>query len=197
MDFFKRVNKAVRGTAEKETNETGIARVTRELNELNVGLEKLFNEYGKAAYAAFKGTGEAEAADKACADIDTSYARIAELKEELDVLNGVRRCPACGAVLPRAARFCMTCGAPQPEDAPKAEEPKPEEPKPEEAPAEEAPAAEPEKAFCPNCGAVREGEGDVCAACGQPYEAPAEAPAEEPAEEADEEEQEDDEDDED
>ena len=138
MDFFKRVNKAVRGTPEKETNETGIARVTRELNELNVGLEKLFSEFGKAAYDVFKGASQ-EAADKARANIEASYARIEELKEELDVLNGVRRCPECGAVLPRAARFCMTCGAPQPEDAPKAEA------APAEAPAEE-PAEAPEEA---------------------------------------------------
>lgn len=190
MDFFKRVNKAVRGAAEKETNnETGIARVTRELNELNVGLEKLFNEFGKAAYAVRKGTGEAEAADKACADIETSYARIAELKEELDVLNGVRRCPECGAVLPRAARFCMTCGAAQPEDAPK-EEPKAEEAPAEEPKAEEAPAEEPEKTFCPNCGAAREGDEDVCTVCGKPFAPPAEEPApeEEPEEAAEEDE---------
>jgi uncharacterized OB-fold protein len=64
--------------------------------------------------------------------------------------EGEKRCPACGAVVKPGSRFCMTCGATIPEEAPS------------------APASAPsQRAFCMNCGnPLRPGD-KFCMKCGQ------------------------------
>ena len=187
MDFFngigKKVNQVVRSVSEKSNTSNGTARVQRELSELNAKCEGLFGELGKACFAAQSGEGDSNAVQAVIDRINEVKQRIEAAKEELDSLNGVRRCPECGAVLPREAHFCLNCGARQPEPPQPEPEPEPEivaepveepaaepecEPEPEAEP--EAAEEEKERELCPNCGAAREGDEANCTVCGQPFD---------------------------
>ena len=168
MDFLnvfgKRVNRVVRSVTEKSGEGTDVARISGEIRALTAECDRTFAEFGRACYELRAGGGDPGNARELCDHIDALQARIAELREQRDVLKAPRRCPACGAMQSRDARYCSSCGKRLHGDAPA--------PVPPEADA----------LYCPNCGALR-GEGAVCALCGRPYEAaePEEPSAPEPA----------------
>ena len=90
--------------------------------------------------------------------IQANLAAQEQLRDQLDLLRDVCRCPACGAVQARGSRFCSACGTPIPAPAPK--------PDPEEGPAE----------YCTGCGAKRLGDNRFCIICGKAFDE-ADAPA--------------------
>ena len=94
-------------------------------------------------------------------------ARIDELTAQRDAIRDVRRCPGCGAVMPRDARFCSACGRRMPEDAPRTED--------------NGPA---DQEYCPDCGAQRNAGEKFCSVCGKSFEPAADAEPVEPVEPA-------------
>ena len=166
MDFFndlgKKFSSVINSVTEKTKESVEASQLSSDLKSARSALEALYAEYGKACYAIYSGSGDAEAAQAVAKRIDEAVKRLEALNAQREELNEQVRCPGCGALQPKAARFCSNCGRRMPEEAPK--------------PEPEAPA---EVEYCPDCGAQREGESKFCAVCGRPFEAePAEADAE-------------------
>ena len=171
MEFFndlsKKFSNVAKSVSEKTKDSVEVTRIASDLRIQRNQLEQLYTELGKVCFALRMGEGDSDQAEKLAQDIQRVRDRIEELNAQRDAIRDVRRCPACGAVMTKEARFCSSCGKRLPEEAPKAEE---------------VPAGE----FCPDCGAQRVGDEKFCSVCGKsfdPLEAagPAEASEAEPA----------------
>ncbi len=82
------------------------------VSEVNGELGRRFTELGEFVYEAKK-TGvvdDAVLAEK-LAGIDDLYAELAQLTEQLNVLQNKAVCPVCGKKVPQDAAFCSACGA--------------------------------------------------------------------------------------
>lgn len=165
MEFFndlsKRFSNVAKSVTEKTKDSVEVTRIANDLRVQKNQLEQLYTDLGKACYAVRIGEGGADQAEQLAQRIQTVLARIEELSAQRDAIRDVRRCPGCGAVMTKDARFCSSCGRRLPEDAP--------EPEPVDV-----------GEYCPDCGAQRTGEERYCAVCGKSFvadEAPAEAPA--------------------
>jgi len=168
MEFFndlsKRFTSVAKTVSEKTKDSVEVTRIANDLRVQKNALEQLYTELGKACYAVRMGDGEAEQAEQLAERIQKTLARIEELSAQRDAIRDVRRCPGCGAVMTKEARFCSSCGRRLPEDAP-------------------APAAEDvgSAEYCPDCGAQRTGEERFCAVCGKSFVDKDAAPEPEPA----------------
>lgn len=177
MDFFndigKKFSNVARQVTEKTKESVESTRLYGDIRSSQNDLEQLYAEYGKACFALRMGGDDDEICKSLEGRIQAMIKRIEDLNAQRDELRAVRRCPGCGSVQSREARFCANCGKRMPEDAPKPE-------------AEEKTA---EAEFCTECGAMREDDKRFCTVCGKDFcpEAAEEtkaAPAE-PAEMAD------------
>lgn len=163
MEFFndlsKRFSNVARSVSGKGRDAAPSGRPAGELRAMQAALEQAYAELGRLCYDARDGR---IAADQAEALFD----RIDLIRERIEVLTAqppARRCPACGTVMPRAARFCFACGKRLPEDAPALES--------------DGPA---DVEYCPECGAQRLADEPFCGVCARAFD-PAEAPAPSPA----------------
>ena len=142
-DFKERINSAAQSVSNKTKNGMEISRLSGEGKDINAELENLYNQIGRTYVQSGGQAGEALSA--LCARVAELTARLEELERQKLLLKDQNACPACGAVMPKAARFCSHCGEKMPE--PPVVEPEPEvaEPEATEAPevTEEAAAEEP------------------------------------------------------
>ena len=157
MEFFndlsKRFSSVARSVSEKTKDSVESGRLAGDLRAQRNQLEQLYTELGRLCYQIRMGEGDADSAEKVFESIQRTRQRIDELNAQRDALRDVRRCPACGSVMPREARFCSACGKRLPEDAP--------------APAEDGPA---DAEYCPDCGAQRSAGEAYCAVCGKSFD---------------------------
>lgn len=158
-DFKEKFNKAAQSVTNMTKDSVEISRLGSESRGIANELASLYEQIGRL-YVDSRGT-EAEGLSALCARVDELRARMEELERQKMQLKNQNRCPACGAVMPKSARFCSNCGRRMPEIAPEAE------PEPVEA-----------LSYCPECGAMRKGEDRFCDMCGHDYSAEAGAPAE-------------------
>ena len=169
MDFFndlgKKFSNMARSVSEKTKESVETTRISGDLRGAKSQLEQLYAEYGKACYDIHMGAGNPAVADKLCESIQALLARIEKLNAQRDELKAIRRCPNCGSVQSREARFCANCGKRMPEDAPR--------PEPED--------AEAGHEFCVECGAMMEPGSRFCTVCGKDYGDDGDAPAAEEA----------------
>ena len=152
MDFLsgfgKRFSNAARSASEKNRESAEQARINDELREASAELDKLFAAYGRACYVLRLGEGDRAAADDLVVRIRAAHARVDALTARRDEWREPVRCAACGALQPRGARYCNSCGKrisaqeAQPEPLPDAGR------------------------YCPKCGASCGEEEAVCAVCG-------------------------------
>lgn len=157
-EFSKKVSSVARSVTEKSKETAEVSRLNAELRDARDALEKLYARYGKACFAMRQGGGDREAAEQLELRIRAAILREEEVAARRDAAREMKRCPGCGAVHPKEARFCSGCGKRLPEEAPKPEPVEPGE-------------------YCPGCGAKRE-DGELrCAVCGAAFDAPGEAPA--------------------
>lgn len=131
-----------------------------EINQLNSqiaqeqqGISQLFTQIGQQYYAMHQTNPEGEQAAFVQA-VNEAQARIEAMQDQIDLLSGLVKCPACGAKIPGESMFCTGCGnrlIPEP------------------------PA--PEGKVCANCGTtVVEGQ-NFCFHCGAKVETPVEEEA--------------------
>lgn len=157
MDFFNDIGKKVSNVARQMTEKTRESmestRLYGDIRSSQNDLEQLFGEYGKACYAMRTANGDEEKVRNLEGGIQAMIKRIEDLNAQRDELRAVRRCPACGSVQSREARFCANCGKRMPEEPPKTEE------------EDKTDAAE----FCTECGAMREPGKRFCAVCGRDF----------------------------
>ena len=165
-EFKEKFNKAAQSVTSKTKDSVEITRLSGESRGIANELATLYEQIGRC-YVDSKGR-DLDALEPLCARVEELRDRLEELERQRMQLKNQNRCPACGAVMAKNARFCSNCGRRMPESAPEAEC---------------APAAE-ELSYCPECGAMRKGEDEFCDVCGHSYLAEA---AERPAESAPEE----------
>lgn len=163
MDFFndlgKRFSSVARSVSEKTRDGVESSRLAGELKAQTGALTQAYAELGRMCYDARMGDARMEDAAPLFDQIRRLRERIEELTAQRDTLREVRRCPGCGGVMPREARFCFLCGKRLPEPSP---EPAPENPV----------AGE----YCPRCGAWRGADQSHCGVCGAPFEPGAQKP---------------------
>lgn len=169
MEFFndlsKRFSNVAKSVTEKTKDSVEVTRIASDLRIQKNALEQLYTELGKICFAIRMGDGDAEQAEQLSDRIQKTRDRIEELTAQRDAIRDVRRCPGCGAVMAREARFCSSCGKRLPEDAPETD---PEDP----ADAE----------YCPDCGAQRGPNDRFCTVCGKSFEASAPSESEDEVE---------------
>lgn len=158
MDFFNDIGKKFSSMARSVTEKTreGVesTRLYNDLRSAKNELEQLYCEYGRACFEIRTGDGDQAAADILADRIEEVLGRIRELIAQRDEMRSTKKCPACGSVQAREARFCNSCGYRLPEDAPVTD-------------------ALPEAAgdsFCPVCGAMMEENSRFCPVCGMDTE---------------------------
>lgn len=114
---------------------------------------ELFFQIGQTYYSLHRENPEAALTDLV-GQVNGTYDRIEQYQEQINLLNGGRKCPRCGAVVPDNGIFCTACGG-------RFQEQLQVNCQPEENPAEH---------FCPACG-VRLGAGMAfCTNCGAAQE---------------------------
>lgn len=164
MDFFndlgKRFSSVAKSVSEKTRDSVEAGRLSGELKTQKAALEALYRELGKLCYEVHMGADEGDQAEALFERIGNVRSRIEEMTAQRDQLRDVRRCPACGTVMPREARFCYACGKRMPEDGPAPEPPETV-----------------EVEYCPACGAQRVAGESACGVCGGSFEPRSTAPA--------------------
>ena len=156
-EFSKKVSHVARSVTEKSKESAELSRLNGELRDAQDALEKLYARYGEACFAMRQGGGDAEEAERLALRVRAAILQVEEAAARRDAAREMKRCPGCGAVHPKEARFCSGCGKRLPEETPK---PEPVEP----------------GTYCPGCGAKRE-DGELrCAVCGAAFDDPGETP---------------------
>ena len=151
-DFKELFTNAAQSVSNKTRDGVEITRINSESRAVANDLASVYEEIGRI-YVDSEG--------RAAGELSPLCARALELRERLEALERQRmqirnqnRCPACGAIAAKEARFCSACGRRMPEPAPE----------------QESPSALEDVHYCPECGAMRK-EGDkFCAVCGSSYE---------------------------
>lgn len=116
-EFIDSLGKAITKTADivvKKTDEfISVQKLRGRKNVLETKLDNTFRNIGETVYANRKsGTESPEEIADLCRKIDALRQEIDECRREIAVKKGAKLCPACGAVVPREAEFCMKCGKP-------------------------------------------------------------------------------------
>ena len=172
MAFFNDFKEMFTNAAQSVTNKTKdsveITRLSSESRSIAGELEDLYREIGRV-YVDSQGTDGVTLAPL-CAKVAELRDRLESLERQKLQLRNQNRCPSCGAVMAKGARFCSNCGSRMPEPAPEPE-----------------PAPNANAIYCPECGAMCKDEDEFCGVCGrnlreEPEEA---APVNAPAAEAD------------
>ena len=167
-DFKEIFTNAAQSVTNKTKDSVEITRLSSESRNIAGEIENLYREIGRT-YVDSKSTDSA-ALEALCAKVDDLRDRLEALERQKLLLRNQNRCPSCGAVMAKGARFCSNCGSRMPEPAPEPE-----------------PAPNANAIYCPECGAMCKDEDEFCGVCGrnlreEPEEA---APVNAPAAEAD------------
>ena len=155
MDFLKEFSKQfssmARSASEKSKDGAEVNRLGAELKAAEASLDSLYGRFGRACYALRSGGGNPDAVEELAMRIRSETARMEELAQAVNAARELKRCPGCGAIFPKEARFCSACGKKLPEEAPKPEPMNPGE-------------------YCPACGAERVSGEPVCQVCGTRFD---------------------------
>lgn len=113
MDFFSKLGDTLSATGKdvsrKAKDLTGLAKLNMDVRTKEEYVLKQYTEIGKQYYEQHKD--EAEPAFGEIALIKETMEEIEALKGEIAQLKGLKKCPACGAVMELDAVFCNQCGA--------------------------------------------------------------------------------------
>lgn len=151
-EFSKRFTSVARSVTEKSKESAEVTRLNGEVRAAQEALELLYARYGRLCYLRLAGGGDAQAEEALAVRIRAGELQLEELTRQRDAAREFKRCPGCGAVHPREAKFCSACGKRLPDEVPKSE-----------------PVIEGE--YCPSCGALREGGEPRCPVCGTYFDA--------------------------
>lgn len=161
-DFKEKFTSAAQSVTNKTKDSVEITRISGESRSIAGELAELYAQIGRV-YVDSQGT-DAVTLAPLCAKVSELRDRLESLERQKIQLRNQNRCPSCGAVMNKSARFCSSCGRRMPEPAPE----------PEAAPTDA------DVTYCPDCGAMRKDGDDFCAVCGHSYSGEAE-PAPKPA----------------
>ena len=113
-DLGKRVSNAAKTVTRRTQEAADAVKLNGQIASYQEQIEELFMQVGKAYFAVHSAGGN-EVADKLCAEIEHMQAEQKSVREQLDALRNVRRCPNCGETQAASAAFCASCGTKMPE----------------------------------------------------------------------------------
>ncbi len=111
-DLFKQISTTVseagKSGLEKAKELRDTARISMEIRDRENSIQKAYRELGKAYYQDHRN--DVEPAYDQVVYIKAAFEEIGELKANKDEVRGIRRCSACGEIIPDGAAFCPKCG---------------------------------------------------------------------------------------
>ena len=143
----KKIAQTSQDVAKKTKNFADSTKLSSMIADEEKNISALYPQIGKAYYELHKDDPEL-ALSELVAAVTEAFARIEALKDQIDAIHGMQKCPRCGANVPDGGMFCNTCGAKMP-------------------PREEyqsAPVGE--TVICGNCGAQIPADQRFCIYCG-------------------------------
>ena len=135
-DFFTDFGETLHQAAKEFTAKTDSffesQKMRNKINGEQRQIDQCLKDVGNIIYNKFvEGEPLHEDVAALCEEITEHKMAIAKMREEMARKRGEKVCAACGASLPREARFCLQCGA-ECEDEPEEEVVEDPEPAPEE-----------------------------------------------------------------
>lgn len=153
MAFFdnvgKKLSQAGQGALQKTKDMADIARLNSLIADEEKRLNNSYYQIGKL-YAQLHRADCEDCFSSYITAVNESLKKIDDLKEELQALRAVARCPKCGAEVPSSSMFCNACGAAMPNAA------------------QSANAQPAESVKCSNCGTFVNKNMKFCTSCGTP-----------------------------
>lgn len=156
MPFFDKLGETIasksKDVAKKTKDFAEISSLNSQINGQENIIRDVYTEIGRQYFEANR-TNLSDPYIQQMQVIFTAEAVIAERKQRIREIKGMKICATCGAEIPLGMMYCGTCGAPVPEPAP--------------AVLQEEPEAQPESLKCPSCGAELPMDAAFCTSCGQ------------------------------
>lgn len=147
-EFKEKFNKAAQSVTSKTKDGVEFSRLAGEGRSLSNEITALYEKIGRI-YVESSGTGY-EALAPLCSQVHELKEKLEEIERQKMQIRNQNRCPACGAAMPKNARFCSSCGRRMPENT-----------------AEDKPAPSmADISYCKNCGAMLKNEDEYCSVCG-------------------------------
>ncbi|MCL2604572.1 MAG: zinc ribbon domain-containing protein [Defluviitaleaceae bacterium] len=145
------------------------AKLNISLTSEQATIKNLYTEIGKKVHEIYQYGGTlGKFFDEKYLELEAAERKIAEIKEQIAVIKGIRECPKCGKNAERGAEFCPKCGirleAAAMAEAPPAEAFIPDAQSP--ASNSKPPAHGPQRA-CRVCGASNDADTKFCLFCGR------------------------------
>ncbi len=149
-DLSRKVSDAGQTAVQKTKEMSDIARINSLVSQNETKINNLYTQIGKL-YVEKYGVDGAESFTELVNGIKEAEKQNEDYKKQVQDIKGVRRCPSCGAEVPKDAAFCSSCGSVMP----KIEEVIPE-----------------DMIKCGKCGALVKKGMKFCTSCGQPIQMP-------------------------
>lgn len=112
MNFFDKLSSTLSATgkdvAQKTKDVTETARLSMEISTKKSQIENKYHELGKAYYEVHRDNPEFPQV----AEIAELFSQIDALERQIADIKGETRCPSCGNLIEKGAKFCKHCGAP-------------------------------------------------------------------------------------
>jgi rRNA maturation endonuclease Nob1 len=150
MAFFDKLGETIssksKDVAKKAKDFADVSKLNSQINSQEEVINAAYLQIGRDCYEQHKGDAGSPYAEQFRV-INDALAQIEQLRREIQVIKGVRRCPACGAEMSNEAVFCPSCGA-------------------KSAPVSVSGEAAPAQKQCPGCGTVLAADAAFCPNCG-------------------------------
>lgn len=108
-DLGKKLTAVGQGAAQQTKIFAETTKINSHISDEERQIKNLYMEIGKRYVEANKNNPSAEYYDL-IVGIQDADARIAQYKQQINEIKGVKKCPNCGAELANAAIFCNSCG---------------------------------------------------------------------------------------
>ena len=141
----KKVSQMSQGALKKTQQLADVTTLKSKIEDEKKSIASFYTQIGMHYYETYAASPQDGELARLCQSLTEANERIEQYTKEIADIRGVRRCPNCGAEVPRAAAFCPECGT-------KAE--------PLEQPAEA------QHKVCEFCGAQLEADAKFCPGCG-------------------------------
>ena len=149
------VDKGVKTSKESYNKMAEKSRINKEMKQLTADVTDILTSVGRRLYTE---NPENETFAVVFSEVKSKEEQIASLKKQLNALDGMITCSACGEQVQQTANVCPNCGTPVE---------RPAEPEPEVMVGEVIPAEnEAAPAYCTVCGTQLEPDAKFCKSCG-------------------------------
>lgn len=110
-DFRDTITNVAKSVTKTSGDLLKTTKLNMNLSTAEAGLKNLHLEIGKKVHEMYRG-GErlGEFFDGKYIEILAAEEKIAEIKEKIDTIKGVRKCPKCEKIAERESEFCPKCG---------------------------------------------------------------------------------------